>query len=63
MTKPDFTHATWRASSHSSGQGQCVEVAMMPCAVAPRDSKDPDSPVLVFTSDGWQAFIHGVVTK
>ncbi|MFJ3226170.1 DUF397 domain-containing protein [Streptomyces sp. NPDC086783] len=34
-------------SSHSSGNGECVEVARsLPGVVAVRDSKDPDGPVL-----------------
>lgn len=51
----------WRKSSHSQGQNQCVEVA----AGAPggqtwlRDSKDPDGPVLRFTSAEWTAFVAG----
>jgi Domain of unknown function (DUF397) len=41
----DLSTATWRKSSRSSGGGQgCVEVAIIPGAVAIRDSKDPDGP-------------------
>jgi len=44
----------WRKSSHSGGQGECVEVATnRPATVAVRDSKDPDGPVLTVTPDGW----------
>lgn len=35
---------TWRTSSHSSQNGQCVEVRGDLSAV--RDSKNPDGPVL-----------------
>jgi hypothetical protein len=39
---------TWRKAGHStSNGGACVEVASAPGAVAVRDSKDPQGPVLV----------------
>jgi hypothetical protein len=60
MTTPDLSNAEWRKSSYSSGQGECVEVAALPGAVAARDSKEPDGPVLLFAPDEWRAFISGV---
>jgi Domain of unknown function (DUF397) len=56
----DLSHAMWRKSSFSNGQANCVEVAMLPDAVAVRDSKDPAGPALVFTPAEWDAFLHGV---
>jgi Domain of unknown function (DUF397) len=58
----DVTHAVWRKSSYSSGNGgQCVEIAWnLPGAVAVRDSKNPDGPKLAFTADEWLAFTAGV---
>jgi hypothetical protein len=58
----DVTHAVWRKSSYSSGNGgQCVEVAWnLPGVVAVRDSKNPDGPKLAFTADEWLAFTVGV---
>lgn len=54
----DLTSATWRKSSYSSNNGNCVEVARnLPGAVAVRDSKNPDGPALVFTADEWRAFV------
>jgi hypothetical protein len=57
MHELDLTHAQWQKSSYSSANGQCVEVADLPEAVAVRDSKDPDGPKLVFTRADWQAFV------
>ncbi|MEV5414104.1 DUF397 domain-containing protein [Thermopolyspora sp. NPDC052614] len=55
----DLSRAEWRKSSHSGGDGgQCVEVATnLPGVVAVRDSKDPNGPVLSFTTNEWRAFL------
>lgn len=53
MRNVDLVQATWRKSSYSSGEGQCVEVAVIGGAVATRDSKNPAGPALVFTPEGW----------
>jgi hypothetical protein len=56
----DLTHTRWRTSSYSSGNGQCVEVAHLPGAIAVRDSKDPAGPKLMFTRADWQEFVFAV---
>jgi hypothetical protein len=56
----DLTHAQWHKSSHSSANGQCVEVAGLPGAVAVRDSKDPAGSKLIFTRADWQEFVFAM---
>lgn len=60
--KADQPRIAWRTSSYSGGNGgECVEVAELAdghCAV--RDSKNPDSPALIFTRGEWAAFTAGV---
>ncbi|MEV7009915.1 DUF397 domain-containing protein [Streptosporangium sp. NPDC051022] len=53
----DLTNAVWRRSSHSGGNGNCVEVATVGDAVALRDSKDPDGPKLTFSRAVWSDFV------
>lgn len=55
----DLTRAQWRKATASQGNGECVEVAFVPNAVAMRDSKDPQGPVLAFTPKEWDAFLSG----
>jgi hypothetical protein len=58
----DLTGAVWHKSTRSGGNGgDCVEVAAnLPGIVAIRDTKDPGGATLVFTDDGWSAFLAGV---
>jgi hypothetical protein len=55
----DLTGAAWHKSSRSSGNGNCVEVAILDQAIAVRDSKDRSGPVLIFTASEWDAFVNG----
>jgi hypothetical protein len=60
----DLTRAVWRKSSYSgSNGGACVEVGTAGLAVAVRDSKDPDGPLLAFAADTWKAFAEQVKTS
>ncbi|MCL8014594.1 DUF397 domain-containing protein [Streptomyces sp. AS02] len=46
-------------SSYSSGNGECVEVARnIPAAVAVRDSKNTDGPILQLIPGAWTAFLR-----
>lgn len=53
----------WFKSSFSGGGGSgggCVEVCFADGGVQVRDSKDANSPVLVFNRGEWEAFELGV---
>ncbi|MBD0707247.1 MULTISPECIES: DUF397 domain-containing protein [unclassified Streptomyces] len=53
-------NAEWFKSSHSNGNGECVEVAYLDDMVVTRDSKVQAGPVLSSTLDGWKTFIGSV---
>ncbi|MCI4064707.1 DUF397 domain-containing protein [Micromonospora sp. R77] len=55
-TSPQPDPVAWRKSSHSGDEGACVEMAVLPGAVAVRDSKDPAGPTLRFTPAAWTTF-------
>ena len=60
MRETDAPQVRWHKSSHSSANGQCVEVAPVAGTVAVRDSKNPAGPKLIFTRQAWVAFVEGV---
>jgi Domain of unknown function (DUF397) len=49
----------WKKSSRCDSSA-CVEVAQLEQHVGVRDSKDPDGPVLTFSSGAWSSFVAGV---
>lgn len=60
----DQTEPIWRKSARSANANGCVEVATnlldRTGRILVRDSKDPDGPVLSFTTTEWEAFTGGV---
>lgn len=57
MTPLDPSATRWRKSSRSGDTGgECVEVAATTPGVAVRDSKNPNGPVLLFTTAEWRTF-------
>ncbi|GAA2227033.1 hypothetical protein GCM10010430_02930 [Kitasatospora cystarginea] len=57
----DLADASWLKSSHSDNGGSCVEVAPgFPGAVPVRDSKDPEGPALIFSTEAFAVFVAGV---
>ncbi|MEU8303249.1 DUF397 domain-containing protein [Actinomadura sp. NPDC048955] len=55
----DLTNADWRKSSYTgSNGGNCVELADVAGAVAVRDSKDPDGPLLLLTRAALRAAVN-----
>ncbi|MDQ2587124.1 DUF397 domain-containing protein [Saccharothrix yanglingensis] len=50
---------TWRKSSHSGGNSNCVEAARVRDAVRLRDSKNPAAGTLEVPLRSWSAFLRG----
>ncbi|WP_084628424.1 DUF397 domain-containing protein [Amycolatopsis nigrescens] len=64
MITPDFTSTSWRKSTYSNGNGNCVEVAWTADAVGIRDSKECGrGPVVVTSPWQWKAFLQHVVSN
>lgn len=60
----DTPGAQWFKSSHSGGDGDCVEVAWFGAdRVGVRDSKNPAGPALVFAPGAWAAFLDRIASS
>jgi Domain of unknown function (DUF397) len=51
-----MTSQTWRKSSYSGSEGNCVEVADAASAVLVRDTTNRVGAVLSVSADAWQKF-------
>lgn len=60
--KIDVTHAPWRKSSYSGGQGSCVEVAPAPGMVGVRDTKDRGRGHFVVSRTAWTSFARAAAS-
>lgn len=61
MTVRSGKSVTWTKSSHSGGNGACVEITLPTRqAVAVRDSKVPGGPELTFRPEVWAGFVTAV---
>jgi hypothetical protein len=62
-TMDDLSAAPWRKSSYSGNDGgDCIEAALgyIPGVVPVRDSKNPQGPALLFSTDAFAAFLADV---
>ena len=48
---------TWRTSSHSGENGNCVQVSLTVADALVRDSKNTTGPVLDFTPAAWRTLL------
>jgi hypothetical protein len=54
-------YISWKKSSYSAANGNCVEVARLRGGyVSVRDSKNADLPALGFTPADWQVFVREI---
>ncbi|WNV89808.1 DUF397 domain-containing protein [Umezawaea sp. Da 62-37] len=60
---PQQETLNWRKSSHSGGNGECVEVAWPEARVAVRDSKNTTGPTLDFPPVQWHGFLSSVTPR
>ena len=60
MHEMQATESTWLKSARSNPSGNCVELRELPTGeIAMRNSRHPDGPALVFTTEEWDTFITG----
>jgi hypothetical protein len=61
----DVIGVVWRKSSRSGGgtNDACVELATVANTVAVRDSKNPDGPILAWSSTAWRGFVRDLASR
>ncbi|GAA3931914.1 hypothetical protein GCM10023085_11550 [Actinomadura viridis] len=60
VDSPDMSCATWRRSSRSGQNGNCVEIAQVAGIVAVRDSQNVDASPILLPPAGWRALLANV---
>ncbi len=61
MSTPDWSAASWRKSSFSAQNGNCVECAELADGrIAVRNSNHPDAGAVLFTRAEMAAYVQGV---
>ena len=55
-----MTELTWRKSSFSGSQANCVEVGNAAGLVKVRDTKDHRGPAIIVSADAWCRFTMGI---
>lgn len=55
-----YSSLTWRKSSVSAGEGECVEVAFSGQSVLARDSRDQSGVVLAFSTAQWIGLLQRI---
>lgn len=56
----DFPNVSWKKSSFSQGNSNCVQIARIDSSIIVGDTKDQQGVVLSFTQQEWKAFVAGV---
>jgi hypothetical protein len=57
MTAPTQFHTSWRKSSYSGNDSNCVEIAYGDAMVGVRDSKNPEAGQLELSGDAFRSFV------
>ena len=63
ITLSDDEGQSWRKSTYSAGNGECVEVAASSGRwISIRDSKDPGGPVINCSADTFRSFLDAAIS-
>jgi hypothetical protein len=60
MATPTRIHVSWRKSSYSAGNANCVEVAFGSTVVGIQDSKHPEAGHLTLTATAFRSFVNHI---